>query len=301
MIRLFMRTLVIVLVILFGQCGISMQPGYFSTAQAAPQKPAGVPAGGKGTTEAKAIEMMQQEAVKKVLSQLTAWSDDPSSPYQQLLNRYKEFVGKEVIKKKGTSNAGHFVLGEVPIDFDRLQAELNKLVKIEARQDESRRVYMLVRYLGTEDRRMEQEAEKLILMRYNTRLTEVGFAMGDADEMLNRLSTHYHGMDYETFVQKVKEELRTEIDVQVAIIGEIYQTSIDQDESGVTATCDINISAYECPKSDSDDFKQIAKYEGSDVIRRETWNEAGKFMLEKAAITSSKAITDKLMVYWRNK
>ena len=265
-------------------------------AAAAPAKPAGIPAGGKGTTEAAAVAMMKQEAFKKVLNQLTAWSDDPNSPYQQLLGRYREFVGKEVIRKHGKGAAGCFVLGNVPVNVDLLQQELSKMVKAERKKDEdARTVYLLVRFTGTQNQMMEEAAERLILDRYNTRLRESGFEVADEDALLKKLST-YHGLTYEPFVAKVKEELENDVEVQIAVVGEINQTALEQDETGVTATCDIKICAYDC----SHDFKVIANYEGSDVIRRNTRDEVGKLLLEKAAITSSKAITDRLVRYWKN-
>ena len=65
-----------------------------ATVCAAPQKPAGVPAGGKGSSEAAAIEMMKQEALKKVLAQLTAWSDDPCPPVACCQKRNIRFCGE---------------------------------------------------------------------------------------------------------------------------------------------------------------------------------------------------------------
>ncbi len=262
---------------------------------AAPVSNRGIPAGGKGSTEEIALEEMKKAALKKVLSQIVSWSDNPQSPYQQLLTRYKEFTGKETVKKKGNNNAGFYVLGQVPVKYELLQSELSKLVKAEQKKDEyGRRVYVLIRFLGSGDVTNVKLAEQAILGRYNTRLRESGFVVADADKLMALLSS-YHGLNYDAYVNQVLKELDNDPSITVAIVGEISQTALEEDESGTTAACDINITAFDCTKN----FNVITKYEGSDVLRRRTGHEAGKFLLEKAAITSSKAITDRLLVYWK--
>ena len=273
-------------------------PGTAPTGSAAPAPAANileVPAGGKGTSEVAALEMMKQEAVKKVLSQITKWSDDPASPYQQLLGRYREFIGKEKIRKKGSNASGYYVLGNVPVNPDKIQEEFTKLVSSERKKKEDdRTVYLLVRFLGATNATNERLAEQLILSRYNNVLRDNGFDVADMDQMLTRLPS-YHGLDYDGFVNKVRGELGEEVDVTIAIVGEITQTALEEDAEGVVASCDIKVKAYDCVNN----FNLITSYEGSDVIRRKTREEVGKALLEKAAIVSSKAITDRLVTYWR--
>lgn len=257
--------------------------------------PPEIRAGGKGATEAAALTDMRQAALKKVLGQLTAWSDDPKSPYQQLLGRYLEFVGKEKIEKRGNSPSGCFVLGKVPVNVDLVQSELAKLVTVERKRDEdARTVYLFIRFMGASHDASERRAEQTILARYNTRLKESGFDVADEDAMLVKLPS-YHGLPYEEFVAQVQKELANEVGVTVAVVGEICMTAMEEDKQGTTASCDINIKAFDCVHG----FKLITNYEGSDIIRRKTREESGKFLLEKAAITSAKAISDKLVLYWK--
>lgn len=257
--------------------------------------PPEIRAGGKGATEAAALTDMRQAALKKVLGQLTAWSDDPKSPYQQLLHRYMEFVGKEKIEKRGESKNGHFVLGKVPVNIDLVQSELKKLVTVERKRDEdARTVYLFIRFLGASHEASERRAEQTILDRYNTQFKQSGFDVGDEDSMLARLPT-YHGLAYEEYVAQIRKELENEVGVTTAVIGEVYMTAMEEDTLGTTASCDINIKAFDCVHG----FRLITNYEGSDVIRRRTREEAGKFLLEKAAITSAKALSEKLVLYWQ--
>ncbi len=292
-----LRRVIFPLVVFAAFCACSWQGA--DEVCAAPKEPptVNIPAGGKGKTEEQALVNLRQAALQKVLVRLTAWSDDPASPYQILSARYREFIGKEKIKKKGGTGNNVFVLGDVPVKYDLLQKELRLLVTAERQKDEdARTVYVLVRFLGTKNPMMEQAAQRLILDRYNVRLGETGFVMEDADELLKKVDS-YHGMDYEKFVAAVRKELETTMaSTAVAIVGEVEETKLDEDADGVTGSCDIKITAYDC----ANDFKVITVYEGSEVLRRKTLNEAGKLLLEKAAMTSAKAITDSMVKYWRD-
>ena len=67
--------------------------------------PKGIPSGGNGATEAAAIEDMKMSTIKRVLAQITERSDDPNSPYQQLIKLYSTFIDKVHIDKRGKNSS----------------------------------------------------------------------------------------------------------------------------------------------------------------------------------------------------
>lgn len=92
--------------------------------------PKGIPSGGKGATESAAIEDMKLAVIKRVVAQITERSDDPNSPYQQLIKLYDKFIHQVHVDKKGKNASGFFVTGRIEIKYLDLQAMLGQIVKI---------------------------------------------------------------------------------------------------------------------------------------------------------------------------
>ena len=260
----------------------------------AAEQPKGIPAGGKGATEAAAIEDMQVSTIKKVLAQITSRSEDSASPYQQLLKRYKEFIGSVKVEKKGKTSNGAFVTGRVIVKYPELQDALKKIVKSANTDEDTRKVYVFVRFVSDgAGESQAQAAESRILDRYITRLNENKFDVANADEVVKKLS-ETRSMNFEKFVEWFKKQSLENPEISTAVVGEIRMAQLEKDDEGYTASCEIYIRALDC----FENFKVIDNYEGSDVLRMNDINRVGQFMLEKAAVTSSKAITDSLVTYW---
>ncbi len=260
----------------------------------AAEPPKGIPAGGKGETEVAAIEDMKTSTIKRVLAQITSRSEDPASPYQQLLKRYNEFIDTAKVEKKGKTSSGSFVTGRVIIKYKELQEELKKIIKSANTDEDTRRVFVFVRFVGSGvSENQAQTAEARILERYITRLGENNFDVANADEVVSKLS-ETRGMNFNQFVGWVKQQALENPEISTAIVGEIKMEKLEQDDEGYTASCDILIHAMDC----FENFKDIDNYDGSDVLRMKDINRVGQMMLEKAAVTSSKAITDSLVTYW---
>ena len=262
----------------------------------AAEQPKGIPAGGKGTTEVAAIEDMKSSTIKRVLAQITSRSDDPASPYQQLLARYKEFIDSVKVEKKGNNSSGAFVTGRVVIKYKELQAELEKIVSAAHNNDEGKKVYIFIRFVGGNSETQMREAEKNILSRYKTRLESNGFNVMTDDETNSKLS-QTRQMSFEKFIAWVQAQFEEDFADHTIIVGEIKMAQLDKDDEGYTASCDINIRAFDRKEN----FKLIGDYEGSDVLRMKDLNRIGQYVLEKAAVTSSKEITDKLVTYWQKR
>lgn len=259
--------------------------------------PRGIPSGGKGKTEVAAIEDMKLSTIKRVLAQITERNEDPASPYQQLVNRYREFIAQVHVDKKSKNSSGAFVVtGRIEIKYPELQAELGKLVKEAHASDVTREVYVFVRFVGqSASAEQIQTAENVILQRYMTRLKENKFNVANADEVIGELN-QTRSMNFDQFVEFVKQKSAENPAICTAVVGEIIMAKEEEDADGYTASCEINIRALDCLNN----FKVIDNYEGSDILRMKDLNRIGQFMLEKAAVTSSKSIADALVKYWSN-
>lgn len=261
-------------------------------------QPKGIPSGGKGATESAAIEDMKLAVIKRVVAQITERSDNPDSPYQQLIKLYNRFILNVHVDKKGKNASGFFVTGRIEIKYLDIQAMLGQIVKILHANDVTREVYVFVRFVGNVDEEQIRVAENVILQRYMTRLKENKFVVANADEVIGQLN-QTRSMNFEQFVSFVKKKCNDNPEICTAVVGEIKMVKEVQHEDGVTMSCEMNIHSLDCMNN----FKIIENYTGSEILSVPTAdiNRQGIFLFEKAAVTSSKSITDSLVKYWASK
>ena len=264
----------------------------------AAEPPKGIPSGGKGANEAAAIEDMKISTIKRVLAQITERSDDPASPYQQLIKLYDKFIGKVHIEKRGKNASGAFVTGRIEIKYTDLQFALGQLVKIFHANDITREVYVFVRFVGNVTDEQLHAAENVILQRYMTRLKENKFVVANSDEVIGQLN-QTRSMNFNQFVEFVKHKTKENPEICTAIVGEIRMAKELEHADGITMSCEIDIHSLDCLNN----FTIIEDYDGSEVLSVPSMdiNRYGMFLFEKAAVTSSKSITDSLVKYWAQK
>lgn len=261
--------------------------------------PKGIPSGGKGATEAAAIEDMKLSTIKRVLAQITERSDEPSSPYQQLLKLYNSFVQAVHVEKKGKNASGFVVTGRIEIKYTDIQFALGQLVKIlHADSADTREVYVFVRFVGNVTEEQNRQAEDVILQRYMTRLRENKFIVTNADEVIGQLS-QTRNMNFDQFVEFVKKKCIENPEICTAVVGEMRMAKETEHEDGVTMSCEMDIHSLDCLNN----FKVIEDYDGSEILSVPSAdiNRFGIYLFEKAAVTSSKSITDSLVKYWSGK
>ena len=280
--------------IFFGKLFVAVTIIFFVTSvQAAAQ---GIQSGGKGSTEISAIEDMKISAVKRALAHLTERSDDVDSPYRKLLSEYKNFVGAIHIDKRGKNSAGVFVIGTVEIKYSELQAAFGQLVKDSHGGDFTREVYVFVRFVGNVTEEQRRSAENVILQRYLTRLRENKFVVADADEIIGELNLT-RAMTFDQFVDFVKRKSIDSPEICTAVIGEVRLNQNSADIDGFTATCEMTIRVLDCLH----DFAPIDIFDGNEILRMKNSDRIKNFLCEKAAVTSSKSVTDSLVRYWAEK
>ena len=257
--------------------------------------PKGIPSGGKGATEAAAIEDMKMSTIKRVLAQITERSDDPNSPYQQLIKLYSTFIDKVHIEKRGKNASGVFVTGRVEIKYTDLQFALGQIVKLLNTGSDNREVYVFVRFVGNVTEEQRSAAEKVILQRYLTRLRENKFIVANPDEVVGLLN-QTRSMNFEQFVEFFKKKTEENLQICTVVVGEMRMAKEVEHADGVTMSCEMDIHVMDCWHN----FNIIEDYDGSEILSVPSTdiNRYGMFLFEKAAVTSSKSITDSLVKYW---
>ncbi|MBR1806789.1 MAG: hypothetical protein IJ774_10455 [Selenomonadaceae bacterium] len=288
--NLFGKIFLVTVLVIFAQI-------FSSTVTFAADPPRGIPSGGKGLTEAAAIEDMKLSTVKRVLAQITERNDDENSPYQQLVKRYAEFVAKVHIDKRSRNAAGAFIVtGKVEIKYDAMQSELTKLVKDAYANVENREVYLFVRFVSQATEEQTRRVENAILQRYMTRLRENKFVIANADEVIGDLDKT-RSMTFDQFMDFVKQKAAENPEICTAIVGEILMAKEDEDADGFTASCDLVIRALDCLNN----FQVIDNYTGNEVLRMKDSELVNRLLFEKAAVSSAKSIADALVKYWMSK
>ena len=262
------------------------------------EQPRGIPSGGKGASESAAIEDMKVSTIKRVLAQITERSDDPNSPYQQLLKLYDRFIDKVHVDKRGKSSTGFVVTGRIEIKYADLQLALGKIVQILHAGDVTREVYVFVRFVGNVTEEQNRQAENVILQRYMTRLKENKFVVANADEVIGQLN-QTRSLNFDQFVNFVKQKCNENPAICTAVVGEIRMAKETEHADGVTMSCEMDIHSLDCLNN----FKIIEDYDGSEILSvpNSDINRYGMYLFEKAAVTSSKSITDSLVKYWSGK
>ena len=131
-----------------------------------------------------------------------------------------------------------------------------------------------------------------------TRLKENKFVVPNADEVVGQLN-QTRSMNFDQFVEFVKKKSAENPEICTAIVGEIKMAKEMEHSDGVTMSCEIKIYSMDCLNN----FKIIENYDGSEVLSVPSadMNRYGMFLFEKAAVTSSKSVTDSLVKYWANK
>ena len=102
-------------------------------------------------------------------------------------------------------------------------------------------------------------------------------------------------MSFNQFIDFVKQKSLENPEICTAIIGEMTMAKLSEDDDGVTVSCDINVRARDC----YNDFAVIDNYDGNEVLRWKDLRSLDTLLFEKAAISSAKAIAEKLVTYWQ--
>ena len=221
----------------------------------AAEPPKGIPAGGKGATEVAAIEDMKLSIIKRILARNIARSEDSDSSYQQMIQCYRESIDSVKVETKGKiSSGGVFVTGRVIIKYEELQAELKKIIASSHKNEEGKKVYVFVRFVGGTSETQNREAEKSILSRYKNRLETNRFNV-ITDDTINLNLSQTRSMSFEEFIGWVKDQFEEEL-ADLTKIQKDYKAKLKtaMRENGVKSWDAGRLRVSYTPASTSDNF-----------------------------------------------
>ncbi|MDD6127219.1 MAG: hypothetical protein SPL62_05870 [Selenomonas sp.] len=240
-----------------------------------------------------AVRDAQKKAVAKALAHLVT-QDNPS--YTKLLAAYRSYAEEPQVFQKKTQNGHLLLFSKVPVNVDAIQKVLSSANS--AKQDtHDQTAYFLVRVTGLPANGDDAAAQSQVIRTYNDTFSRLGFEVGTEDAIFNALAA-YRSVPYDSYEQQLKQKIETDSDyvsVTMAVIGEIAVSGAPQD--GVFhRRATVQVKAYDVLSQ-----KVIATYEDAFEFQHKDPKAADKMLLDKAAVTSARAIADQTATYWQKR
>ena len=244
--------------------------------------------------EREAGENAKAKAVKKALGRFIAPTNESGSLYQQIIRNYKQYtVGNIKVIKKQNIKGKLYLISRVNVDFEKLGNDLKGGIKEKKAGVEENNVFFFVRVTGLTDVTAENSAQHDVLQRYNNSFQELGFTASDEDAVCDTMK-RYCGQLYGDYVKSMENEIRNNVEVAIAVIGEIQVQPKEQDKDGCTVESIVHIKAVDFTNN-----MVISEFDDQYMLRRSNLKDAYKFSLEKAAFNSSKVLAGKTLAYWQ--
>lgn len=242
-----------------------------------------------------AYENAKQKAVRKVLGRLITPSDDSNSTFQNILREYKDYVGSVRIVKEEKSQGMLYLISKVEVDFQALQSAVKSAVKQEGKEEVDDTIYFFIRVKGFASETEKNNAQVEVARIYNDTFQSLGFVSGNEDQQ-NRLLSQQNEESFDLYVQNLESALQERVEVVLAVIGEIEIIPLIKDDVGCSVKSILRIRAI-----DLAEHKKIAEFKDAYELRRSTEKEAKKFILDKSAFNSSRALAKETLAYWQAK
>lgn len=238
-----------------------------------------------------AIRDAQKKAVAKALAHLVT-QDNPS--YAKLLADYRSFAAEPQVFNKKTQNGHLLLFSKVSVDVDAIQQALQDANSAKQESHSDQLAYFLVRVTGIPANGDDAAAQAQIIKTYNDTFGRLGFEVGTEDAIFNALAA-YRSVPYESFASGMQQKVETDPDymaVTMAVIGEIAFSGDPQD--GVFhRRATVQVKAYDVLSK-----QVIASYEDAFELQHKNPKAADKMLLDKAAVTSARAIADQTATHW---
>ncbi|MDR3349927.1 MAG: hypothetical protein LBO03_10105 [Acidaminococcales bacterium] len=250
----------------------------------------------EGSTESQAIANAKKEGVKKAALSITELSAEQTA---LIAESYAEYVEDFRVLRKETSAKGILIFGKATVSADKIAQAVKKIVQT-ARQEEFQEtkvkpsVSVFIRVRGGTGG--EAAGAERVRQAYVDALRKVGFAVSGGGE--SELASLFadQSTSFEDFMAKMRERLKEEVAIKIAVFGEIKIES-GEDASGAWAKSVVRIEARDLVK----DSQLITEFSDNESLRRRTSAEACDLLLEKSARTSASDVTADILNYWQGR
>ena len=244
-----------------------------------------------GTTEEarkKAWAAVQSQAVQKAVHTIVSDTSSQVGILSSIKDKFQNYVQSTQLLQEQLSAKQITLIAKVTVDVDALERDLSQLVRGEnTNQHPDDTIGFYIRVTGA------QENAFTVLQRYHKDFSDLGFKMVKMDQETNA-TLKYQGQSYADYLKAMESEIEQNPEISLAVIGEIELHPVSVDATACTAAGSVRLVAMNFA-----DHQMIAEYNDQYTLRRSSEAEAYRFVLEKAALNSSKRLATEILQYWQ--
>lgn len=240
--------------------------------------------------EVQAEQDAVEKAVARVLSRILL-PNEQQALYRDVLQKSSQFAGKMKVLQRREDGKSLYVLGQVPVDVDRLRAYVKQQGRAQQKKNDASEACFIVRIQG-DDTAQSLENQQTVQRVFNDTLEGIGFQVDKSDEGI-MFARQLAGLDRDAFIPQMKQKVQNDfIDVTLAVIGEI---NILPSAGGTHREADVYLKAFDMVA----DGRMVADFVDHYAIQGADAQQAMKLICYKAALNSSRVLADRILSYWQ--
>ncbi|MDO4179581.1 MAG: hypothetical protein Q4D21_10430 [Phascolarctobacterium sp.] len=261
--------------------------------------------GAKEAVHRQALEKAKQAAVYKAIARFTPPDSNPKSAFRKACAEYQRFVvGVPTVFKEQVIKGKKQLYCDVQVNFTAIKNYLQELNETEQMKQLDDSVFFWVRVTGLENSSVElqQRLFKDSWGIFQNSFKEQGLESQDRDVDKQVIENFEQYKDVASYIKAIEENLKEQVDVSLAVIGEIklVSSSVDTDGSALAeANCLCKIVRNGNDINNPNNMETIGLFENTYYFKRPTKEEAERMVVQKAAYNASKYLVSEVVNYWR--
>lgn len=247
-----------------------------------------------------AMQKACQQAVKKALGRFITPAAEADSIFQKMISEADKYIITPVKVLKTEKNKGKKLLFyEVKLDFTSLEAGLRQKIQLkqESAVHQDDEVFFCIRVTGVNEFSQKQVEENRIMNVYADAFQTFGFHKSMADEIILNATEKYQDLEYQDYLEQVREDVSNSVEISIAVIGEIRLLPSETDAMGTNSSslCKVMI----VKNNAEGQLETLGTFSDKYTIRRSSQAEAEKLVLQKAAYNSAKYLAHVTLEHWQ--
>jgi len=241
-----------------------------------------------------ATEDAKRKAVKKAIDKVISQSNNDALVGKQLLNNYQKYVaGAHKVIRKQTINGKVVVTCDVPVDYEKVFADVKAILRTEQNTHLNETVAFFVRLNGSGDKLKDANYADDAFGQYNAAFRSYGFQVEEIEvDEYNNPNVNFTDLKSKifTFTGNSKNYAK------YAVVSDIKVTKISVGQPSF-AEVSIYSEAY---VRNGNNFVLIGKFVDNFSGTQGTVNAAIDYATQRASINSAKYLADLTYNSWKN-
>lgn len=259
---------------------------------------------GEDAAKNKALEDAKRKAVGKAASRFISSKE---VRFQSIISNYKKYVGGNVkVLKKQKVNGKYLMFCDVPVNFAMIDKDIKSVGENEQNkeQNELDEAVFLVRVVGLDNAELVNTIPMRVLVDFQHAFKEFGFSTkgGDlSEEALRSMLDSVGKIDqnttnYSSYRSTMLKDLQTNVEVTLAVLGEIRVTKVSDLGNQVYVEVD---SIVESIGLSDKGITVIGSHREQFNGTRSDKKTAMAYAIQKAAVNTSKHLASMTLNYWK--